>query len=101
VNNLTIGILWKEFIKIMFFSLDITLINIHLFVKFISFIISRSLLAIFNKNNYLNIFNNYYIMSVNYLSDYIKENPDCPIDDILNDDEILDELKLNNDILIS
>ncbi len=49
----------------------------------------------------LNIFYFYKIMSVNYLSDYIKENPDCPIDDILNDDEILDELKLNNDILMS
>ena len=37
----------------------------------------------------------------NFLITYIKENPDCPLDDIMNDDEILDTLKYNNNILYS
>ena len=32
----------------------------------------------------------------NFLINYIKENPDCPLDDIINDDEFLDLLKCNN-----
>lgn len=38
-------------------------------------------------------------MSTKVLIDYIKENPDCPIEDVLNDDELLEELKNNDDIL--
>ena len=37
----------------------------------------------------------------NFLISYIKENPDCPIDDIINDDELLDTLKYNNETLFS
>ena len=39
--------------------------------------------------------------SSNFLINYIKENPDCPIDDIINDDELLDTLKYNNEALFS
>ena len=39
--------------------------------------------------------------SSNFLINYIKENPDCPIDDIINDDELLDTLKFNNETLYS
>ena len=38
---------------------------------------------------------------VNFLISYIKENPDCPIDDIINDDELLDTLKYNNETLFT
>ncbi len=37
----------------------------------------------------------------NFLITYIKENPDCPLDDIINDDELLDTLKYNNETLFS
>ena len=37
----------------------------------------------------------------NFLINYIKENPDCPLDDIINDDELLDILKTNNFTLFS
>ena len=30
------------------------------------------------------------------LINYIKENPECPLEDIINDDEFLDLLKYNN-----
>ena len=33
----------------------------------------------------------------NFLINYIKENEDCPLDDIINDDEFLDLLQYNND----
>ena len=39
--------------------------------------------------------------SANFLISYIKENPDCPLDDIINDDELLDSLKYNNEALFS
>ena len=39
--------------------------------------------------------------SSNFLINYIKENPDCPLDDIINDDDFLDTLKYNNEILYS
>ena len=39
--------------------------------------------------------------SSNFLINYIKENPECPIDDIINDDELLDTLKYNNEALFS
>lgn len=39
--------------------------------------------------------------SANFLINYIKENPDCPLDDIINDDELLDILKTNNFTLFS
>ena len=39
------------------------------------------------------------IAPANFLINYIKENPDCPLDDIINDDELLDTLKYNNDAL--
>ena len=35
----------------------------------------------------------------NFLINYIKENPDCPLDEIINDDEFLDVLKYNNNIV--
>jgi len=35
----------------------------------------------------------------NFLINYIKENPDCPLDDIINDDEFLDILNYNNNIV--
>ena len=35
----------------------------------------------------------------NFLINYIKENPDCPFDDIINDDEFLDILNYNNNIV--
>jgi hypothetical protein len=35
----------------------------------------------------------------NFLINYIKENPDCPLDEIINDDDFLDTLKYNNDTL--
>lgn len=39
--------------------------------------------------------------SSNFLINYIKENPDCPLDDIINDDELLETLKFNNEALFS
>ena len=36
-----------------------------------------------------------------YLSNYLTENPNCPIDNILNDDELLEELKKRNETLIT
>ena len=42
-----------------------------------------------------------FFQPANFLINYIKENPDCPLDDIMNDDEILDTLKYNNDILFT
>ena len=39
--------------------------------------------------------------STNFLISYIKDNPDCPLDDIINDDELLDSLKYNNVELFS
>jgi len=36
-----------------------------------------------------------------FLKQYIQENPDCPLDDIINDEDLLDELKLNDDIVFS
>ena len=39
--------------------------------------------------------------SANFLINYIKENPDCPLDDIINDNELLDTLKYNNLVLFS
>ncbi len=39
--------------------------------------------------------------SANFLITYIKENPDCPLDDIINDDEFLDTLKTNNLTLLN
>ena len=39
--------------------------------------------------------------SSNFLINYIKEDPDCPLEDIINDYEVLDVLKYNNEILFS
>ena len=39
--------------------------------------------------------------SSNFLINYIKENPDCPLDDIINDDELIDTLKFNHETLYS
>ena len=39
--------------------------------------------------------------AANFLINYIKENPDCPLDDIINDDELLDTLKYNNEALFT
>ena len=39
--------------------------------------------------------------SADFLINYIKENPDCPLDDIINDDELLDSLKYNNEVLFT
>lgn len=39
--------------------------------------------------------------SANFLITYIKENPDCPLDDIINDDELLESLKYNNEVLFN
>jgi hypothetical protein len=36
-----------------------------------------------------------------YLSNYLTENPNCPLDNILNDDELLEELKKRNETLIT
>ena len=36
-----------------------------------------------------------------YLSNYLTENPNCPLDDILHDDELLEELKMRNETIIS
>ena len=37
----------------------------------------------------------------NFLINYIKENPDSPLDNIINDDEFLDVLKYNNNNVYS
>ena len=37
----------------------------------------------------------------NFLINYIKENPDCALDEIINDEEFLDLLKYNNNVLYS
>jgi len=37
----------------------------------------------------------------NFLINYIKENPDSPLDDIINDDEFLDVLNYNNNNVYS
>ena len=36
-----------------------------------------------------------------YLSNYLTENPNCPLDNILNDDELLEELKKRNETLLT
>ena len=36
-----------------------------------------------------------------YLSNYLTENPNCPLDEILIYDEVLEELKMRNETLIS
>ena len=36
-----------------------------------------------------------------YLINYLLENPNCPLEDILNDNKILDELKLNDENFFS
>ena len=36
-----------------------------------------------------------------YLTNYLLENPNCPLEDILNDNQILDELKLNDENFFS
>ena len=40
-------------------------------------------------------------ISSNFLIDYIKDNPNCPLEDILNDDDLLESLSLDNEILFS
>ena len=37
----------------------------------------------------------------NFLINYIKDNPDSPLDDIINDDEFLDVLNYNNNNVYS
>lgn len=37
----------------------------------------------------------------NFLINYIKENPDCSLEDILDDDDLLDSLSYDNQILFS
>lgn len=37
--------------------------------------------------------------STNFLIQYITDNPDCPLEDIINDDDLIDSLSYNDDIL--
>lgn len=37
--------------------------------------------------------------SSNFLIEYIKQNPNCPLEDIINDDELLDILKYNDELI--
>lgn len=39
--------------------------------------------------------------SASFLISYIKENPECPLEDIINDDELIDTLKYNNEALFT
>jgi len=39
--------------------------------------------------------------AVNFLISYIKENPNCPLDEVMNDDELLESVKCNNNILFA
>jgi hypothetical protein len=36
-----------------------------------------------------------------FLRDYIKINTDSPLEDVLNDEDFLEELKIEDEILIS
>ena len=36
-----------------------------------------------------------------FLLQYITENPDCPLEDVLNDEELLEEIKLNHDPFVT
>ena len=40
------------------------------------------------------------MISIGFLSKYIEENQSAFLDDILNDDEFLEELKIKNDFLL-
>lgn len=37
---------------------------------------------------------------IGFLSEYIKENPSCSLEEVLSDEYILEELKTNNETLI-
>lgn len=38
--------------------------------------------------------------SLGFLRKYVTENPDCDLFEVLNDEEFLDELKLQDEIFI-
>lgn len=37
--------------------------------------------------------------SSNFLIGYIKQNPNCPLEDVINDDELLDILNFNDELI--
>ena len=69
--------------KIKIYSFNIFILNI---VKYISIYLFLNMSSFFDVKP-----------ESNFLINYIKENEDCPLDDIINDDEFLDLLKYNNE----